>query len=195
MNKARLTSIIFSTFLLVASVSQVLGQGNSRFESMFSDYKAHSIGDILTIHIMEFASGSNKMSSNTKSENNLGVSSSGTGSLDFLPNLGLSTKHGNEYKGNGSISQNGQLRAKMSAKIVEMGAGGTLKIEGIREVEINGDKQTTILSGWVRPEDISSENIVYSHNIAGAEIRYKGKGTASSATKRGILSKLIDFIF
>ncbi len=180
---------------LVVQSGLLYAQSESRFNSLFSDYKAHSVGDILTIHIMEFTSGSNNMSSSTKSENNLGVSTTATGSLDFLPTLGLTSKHGNEYKGKGSISQNGQLRGKLSAIITEVMPNGALKIEGTREVEINGDKQTTILTGWVRPEDISSENVVLSHHIAGAEIRYRGKGTASSATKRGIISKIMDFIF
>ena len=187
--------ILTSLAVLTMSFNTLSAQNSNRFNSLFSDYKAHSEGDIVTIYIMEISSGSNSMSNSTKSENNLGVSTSATGKLDFLPSLGFNSRHGNEYKGKGSISQNGQLRGKLSARIVEVAPNGTLKIQGVREVEVNGDKQTTILTGWVRPEDITSDNIVYSHHIADAEIRYKGRGVASSATKRGLISKLIDFIF
>lgn len=187
--------VFISLVLLLFGFNSVYAQNASRFNSLFSDYKAHNEGDIITIYIMEVSSGSNSMSNSSKSENNLGVSTSASGKLDFLPSLGFNSKHGNEFKGKGSISQNGQLRGKLSARIVEVAPNGTLKIQGVREVEVNGDKQATILTGWVRPEDISSNNIVYSHHIADAEIRYKGRGVASSAPKRGLITKLIDFIF
>ena len=181
--------------LIMCGINMAHGQSSKRPNSLFCDFKAHSIGDIITIYIMEISSGSNSMSNSTKSENNLGISAGGTGSLGFLSPLGFSSRYGNEYKGKGSISQNGQLRGKLSAMIVEVARNGALKIKGAREVEINGDRQTTILTGWVRPEDVSSDNVVMSHHIANAEIRYKGKGVASSATKRGLISKIIDFIF
>ena len=109
--------------------------------------------------------------------------------------FGLSSKHGNEYKGNGSVSQNGQLRAKLTAIIKDVSESGNIMIEGKKVVEINGDKQTTILTGWVRPEDITSENVVFSYNIANAEIQYKGKGVASSSSKPGWVTRLINWIF
>ena len=162
---------------------------------MFSDYKAHKIGDIVTIHIVEFTTGSNNSTTNTKNENNFNISSGSSGVLDFIPLFGINSKHGNEYKGNGSVAQNGQLRAKLSAKIVDVTESGNVKIEGKKIVEINGDKQTTILTGWVRPEDITSENVVYSFNIANAEIQYKGKGVTSSSAKPGWVTRLINWIF
>jgi flagellar L-ring protein FlgH len=181
-------------FIFVANISG-FAQNSSRFQSMFSDYKAHKVGDLLTIHIVEFTSGSNNSTTNTKNENSLSVSSSSTGALDFIPLFGIGSKHGNEYKGNGSVSQNGQLRAKLSATIKDVTESGNVMIEGKKVVEINGDKQVTILTGIVRPEDITSENVVFSYNIANAEIKYEGKGVASSSAKPGWVTRLINWIF
>jgi len=193
MKVSKMFLVIISFFFTFNAFSQTESSG--RFNSLFSDYKAHKEGDILTIYIMEFSSGSNSSSTNTKNENNLSVASSSSGALDFIPLFGIGSKHGNEYKGDGKVSQNGQLRAKMSARIVDVTQSGNVKIEGKKVVEINGDKQTTVLTGWVRPEDITSENVVYSYNIANAEIQYKGKGVTNTSSKPGWVTRLINWIF
>jgi len=180
---------------LIMLAQPLLGQ-SEKFNSLFSDYKAHQTGDILTIYIVEFSSGSNNSSARNKSENDLNVESSGgQGALKFIPLFGVSSKYGNEYKGEGQISQAGQLRAKMSARIVEVDQNGNIKIEGKKITEINGDKQTIVLSGWVRPEDITADNVVYSYNIADAQISYEGHGPASSAPKPGWITRLLEWIF
>lgn len=181
--------------LVLAVFSTATSQTSDRFTSFFSDYKARQVGDILTIYIVEFSSGSNSSSTNTKNENNLNVGTTSSGALSFFPLVGLSTKHGNEYKGDGRVAQKGQLRAKMSAQIVDISESGNIKIEGKKFVEINGDKQITILTGWVRPQDVTTDNVVYSYNIANAEIQYKGKGVTSSSAKPGLITKLINWIF
>ena len=176
--------------------SAAFGQNSARFQSLFSDYKAHSVGDLITIYIVEFSSASNSSSANTKNSNQTDVSTSGSGVLkNFIPIFGFSGKYGNEYKGDGSVTQHGQLKAKLSAKIVDVGSNGLLKIQGKKVLDVNGDKQTTILTGWVRPEDITSDNVVYSYNIADAQISYKGKGVAVSGSKPGWITRIINWIF
>jgi len=183
--------------LLGPTVVQAQNSGNAaRFRSLFSDYKAHSVGDLVTIYIVEFSSASNSSSANTKNSNQTEVSTSGSGVLkNFIPIFGFSGKYGNEYKGDGSVTQRGQLKAKLSARIVGVGPNGMLKIQGKKVLDVNGDKQTTVLTGWVRPEDITSENVVYSYNIADAQISYKGKGVAASGSKPGWITRIINWIF
>ncbi len=165
-------------------------------QSLFADFKAHQVGDIVTIYIVEFSTASNAASSKTDNSNKSGLSSGGgTGALKFLPLFGADLKYGNSFEGKGETTQHGQLKAKMSAKIVGKSPSGTLKIQGKKVVEINGDKQITILTGWVRPEDVTTDNVVYSYNIADAQISYKGKGVVNAAQKPGWVTKIINWIF
>jgi len=62
-------------------------------------------------------------------------------------------------------------------------------------VEINGEEQTTVLSGIVRARDIQSDNTVYSYLIADASIAYRGRGLVNDAGKPGILSRFINWLF
>jgi len=47
----------------------------------------------------------------------------------------------------------------------------------------------------VRPEDITSDNVVFSYNIANAKISYRGKGLVNTGQRPGILTRLINWIF
>jgi len=186
----KIAAVIAFCSLLVLSFSQVHSQ------SLFADYKAHGVGDIVTIYIVEFSTASNTASSKTDNSNKSGLTSGGgTGALKFLPLFGADLSYGNTFSGKGETSQRGQLKAKMSAKIVGQSPNGSLKIEGKKVVEINGDKQITVLTGWIRPEDISTDNVVYSYNIADAQISYQGKGVVNAAQKPGWITKLINWVF
>ncbi len=176
--------------LLFLSIPQAYGQ------SLFADYKAHGVGDIVTIYIVEFSTASNTASSKTDNTNKSGLSSGGgTGAMNFLPLFGADLSYGNKFDGKGETSQRGQLKAKMSAEIVKQSQNGSLKIEGKKVIEINGDKQITVLTGWIRPEDISTDNVVYSYNISDAQISYQGKGVVNAAQKPGWITKLINWVF
>ena len=47
------------------------------------------------------------------------------------------------------------------------------------------------LSGTVRPEDISADNIVRSERIANAEIHYVGAGDVADTGKSGWMHRLL----
>jgi flagellar L-ring protein precursor FlgH len=168
---------------------------NLSANSIFSDYKAHRVGDLITIHIIEFANGANETSTNTDKQTSAGAKGEGSGALDFIPLFGFNTSNETAFKGDGQTSRRGTLTAKMSAVIKAVDQNGNLRIEGSREVEVNNEKQLTTLSGLVRPEDITAGNIVFSYNIAEARITYKGKGTLNAANKAGFLSRIFNFIF
>jgi flagellar L-ring protein precursor FlgH len=173
------------------SSAQKMGAG-----SLFSDYKAYRVGDIVTIYIVEFASGTNETKTGTGKETELSLDSGGgTGALKFLPMFGASGSSRSKFDGKGSTSSTGILRAKMSARIVQVLDNGNLVIEGTREVQVNNEKQVTVLSGIVRPEDITPDNVVYSYNIADAKITYRGKGVASSGSNPSIITRILNWVF
>jgi len=182
--------LLFGTLLLWASSSF------AQSSSLFSDVKARRVGDILTIIIAEAASGTNEASTTTSKETNVATSSSGgTGALKFLPLFGFDAGNSSEFKGEGATTRRGNLRAKMTAKVKAVTETGQLLIEGNRLVEINGEKQVTTLTGLVRPEDITPDNVVYSFNIADAKISYQGKGKVNTGQRPGILTRIINWIF
>jgi len=50
---------------------------------------------------------------------------------------------------------------------------------------VNAEDQYLILTGIIRTEDISSENLISSANIADAKIYYTGKGVVDDKQRPG----------
>lgn len=189
------SALIFLWLVCSTSIFAQIDSSRANF-SLFVDHKAVTVGDLVTVYIMEFSSGSNEAATTTKKSDGFGFEGSGAGALaNAFPNVGAKVGKQSEFDGQGSTSQQANLRAKMTARITERLSHNSLRIEGRRDVDVNGDKQTIILTGIVRPQDISSGNIVYSYNIADAKISYKGKGAIHQGQKPSFLFRLINWIF
>ena len=50
-------------------------------------------------------------------------------------------------------------------RVVEVDKRGQLHIKGTKTVDVDKNKQKLEFSGWVRPEDISKDNIVASERV------------------------------
>jgi flagellar L-ring protein precursor FlgH len=107
--------------------------------------------------------------------------------------LGIGT--GNSFKGEGSTSNTGSLRAKISVRVDSVLANGNLVINGKRTIIVNGEEQVITLSGIVRPSDIQADNSVYSYNISDARIAFEGSGIVSHAQGPGWITKLLHWLF
>jgi flagellar L-ring protein precursor FlgH len=68
---------------------------------------------------------------------------------------------------------------------------GYLVVRGVRDVRLNDENQTVYVSGIVRPEDISSNNVVSSAAVAELEVRVEGRGIVSQPLKPGWLYKIL----
>lgn len=185
-------------WLIVLLPSWLLGQTDStRYTfSLFTDHKSADVGDIITVYIMEFSSGSNQASTTIKNKDQREFELAGDGSMAAaLPGMGLGFGKKGQFDGIGKTSQNANLKAKMTARIVERMPDNTLKIEGNREVMMNKDKQVMKLSGFIRQQDVTANNIVYSYNIADAKIHYYGKGAINKGQRPGCIFRVINWFF
>jgi flagellar L-ring protein precursor FlgH len=166
------------------------------YESLYSDVKAAGVGDIVTVIILEktLASNSSKISTGKATSFAL-AGEEGTGGLDFIPGFSANADMARDHEGNGVTERRGSIVGKMAAVVTEVGASGCLAIKGEREIMINDERETLVLTGMVRPRDISTGNVVYSTDIANAKIIYKGKGLVTSGSKPSILARLVSIIF
>ena len=72
---------------------------------------------------------------------------------------------------------------------------GNLVIQGYREIRVNNETQFLIVSGIVRPQDISPDNSVKSTFIANARIEYSGTGVISEKQQPGWLARGLDILW
>lgn len=184
--KFLLGCLIFVTF--TASATDIY--------SLYTDHRAMKMDDILTVLIVENAKAGSQSTTNTKKRNAFGVDNvKGSGMLRFIPSFGASGETSVGYDGKGETSREGTLVAKISARVVKVLDNGNLVINGNKVVEINEEKEIIKISGVVRPQDIESDNTIYSHNISEAQITYSGKGVADTGRRPGFFARLFNWLF
>ena len=181
--------------VFIAGVLATSALAKAPAPSLFADRIARSVGDVLTVRIIENTSATAIAGTNTKSEFKAGLDGGGTGALDFIPLFGADGSAKSEHKGDGRTLRQGRLTGTVTASVVEVFPNGNLRIEGQKSVVINGERQLTILSGVIRPEDISPDNSVLSNMIADAEITFKGKGVLGNTERPGFIARIFDWLF
>ena len=171
-----------------------LWSGERYVPSLFEDQKAHDVGDVVTVRIVETSHGEKIATTKTEKDSSL---SSSIGSLFGISTdkLSVETETASKYDGSGSTSRSSQLTAVVTAKVKEVLPNGNLVIDGKREVLVNKERQYILLSGIVRPADIGPNNTVLSSAIADAQISYTGTGVINDKQRPGWFIRLFDLLW
>lgn len=189
-NAKKSQSWSFIMVLLLVALAQATNY------SLFTDKRGRQAGDVVTVLVMESSKASNDSRTETNSKNEIGVGSeSGTGLLGWVPRFGLNGGTNVEFDGKGTTARKGDLKATVTARIVEVFENGNLMIEGTKMVTINNEEEVLEVSGLIRADDISPDNTVYSYKLADAVIRYSGNGVVNSAQEPGILTRFFNWLF
>ncbi|MBL8047450.1 MAG: flagellar basal body L-ring protein FlgH [Chthonomonas sp.] len=159
------------------------------------DRVARLKGDVLTVVISESSVAQFSASTNTSKKDNSEVGAKFP--VKFLDQLlkPFSTNSNSSTDGKGSTSQNGRLQAKITGVITEVRPNGTMVVEATRTLMINKELQSFKLRGVLRPDDIAPDNSVMSESLAEADIRFEGKGAIQDRQRRGLLTKVLDWLF
>jgi len=72
---------------------------------------------------------------------------------------------------------------------------GNLVIEGRRQLTVNSEDQFIIMTGFIRPEDITAENTIYSQYIADARIIFTGDGVINDKMRPGWMTRVVDWVW
>lgn len=161
----------------------------ARGGSLFGDRRAGHRGDILTVVIQI---DDKAEISNSSGRSRTGSQQMGIPSLFGIPERlneslpvgasmeeAVATSSDSKFSGQGSVKRNEKLTLRVAATVVEELPNGVLRIEGQQEVRVNFELRELIVTGYVRPADISRQNEITYDRIAGARIAYGGRGQIS----------------
>jgi flagellar L-ring protein FlgH len=184
-----------SLFPIKEANRAIKGSSSSTAASLFTDARAHNIGDILFVTIAESTTAQSSASTKFNQDESVGLFN-GTGLFNRLfSGLSLSANQNRAGNGAGTSTRTGSLVTALSVTVKEVLPNGTIKIEGARNVTINNETQRVVFSGVIRPEDITRDNTIPSTLVADATIRYDGKGIIGSTQKPGILTRIFRYLF
>lgn len=185
--------LILLCLTLPVSISSVFAQSLwSDSNSLYGDRKAREVGDIVTILISETSSASrvgsanNSKTSSTKMDAGVGI---------FSPITAASAGSSDSFKAAGTLTNNNNVTAKITAQVIEVKPNGNLVISGTQSIKQNNEEQKITVTGTVRTDDITPNNTVLSTYVANAEIRVDGKGPIAGKQRQGILTQLLNFLF
>ena len=163
--------------------------------SLFADKKDLQVGDIIQIVISEdlTSKSNNKRELSSTRDNSMGgglFAGTGTNALGGTASKvtnKLNANLGMDFSTNSSTADKGSVKTQLdetfattiSAIIEETYQNGNYYIKGKKEVLIEGQKQKIIVSGVIRPYDITSDNSINSAQIADLKLSYDKDGTES----------------
>jgi len=171
--------------------------------NLYSDVKARNVGDVVTINVVE----SSKASKNaeTKTERGSGIQANWTGLFELitkgwkLHKLPVGANHQidfvNQFDGKGGTTRSSSMTAHITATVVDVLPNGNLVIRGTRLIQVNRENQYIFVQGIVRPEDISSTNVILSTYIADAVIELNGYGAIADKQGPGLVARVLDWVW
>ena len=196
-SRAKVVLCLVLSFLYLVVPTMPIASADSLWSdagnySMYSDRKAHAIGDTLTIVINE-SSSANRAGTAANAKTSSTTLNAGVGIFSVLTNA--SAGNSDKFAANGSIANTNSVNAKMTAQVIGVKPNGNLIISGSQSIKQNGEEQKITVSGTVRTEDISTDNTVLSSSIGDSIIKVDGKGPIAGKQRQGILSQIFNFLF
>ena len=186
------SAMVSSTLPSVVEQTTALDQASlwsGQRGSLLGDRRAIRRGDIMTvvIEIDEEAEISNQTDRSRSGSETLGVPQlfglpqrldarlpDGASSAELV---GINSN--SSSTGDGSVKRNEKLTLRVAATIVDVLPNGVLSIAGSQELRVNFEMRELLVSGYVRPEDISRQNEITYDKIASARVSYGGRGQIS----------------
>ncbi len=184
--------------------------------NMYANNRAWQKGDILTILIDESTAATKANGSTTSKASSMAMATPiVTGDINsardpkvslsngditaVLANIlgkipGISYGNSSSFTGSGSATSGETLKMNFAARVVDVLQNGNLVIRGDRTLIMQEESVNLIVTGLIRPMDVSSTNTIESTKIADAHIQYKSAGTVTTASSPGWFHKFIEFI-
>ena len=169
-------------------------------DNFFGRSRNYRVGDLITVMLDEStrAGREQKGSVSRDAKNNVVPS----GLVSKIENLALPTKilgttlagvfngvklneSNIESSGVGTANQTATLTGAVSVTVVEVLANGNLMVRGEKQLAFTEGSEIIQISGILRPNDVSPNNMVQSRRLANAQISYRGTGDMANASKPG----------
>lgn len=164
--------------------------------NIYSDSKAHRIGDIISVVLSENTQAQKSAKTELKKENSANLSPiTGFGGVpvNFKGDaIQFGLDQDSDFKGDSKSNQGNSLSGNVSVHVLRVLPNGNLMIRGEKWMTLNNGDEYIRLTGIIRPQDISSNNTILSQKIANARIQYAGTGTFADVQEQGWLSKFFN---
>lgn len=181
---------------LVAAVANgSIFQPEAGYAALTSGARAATVGDIITITLVERTQATKNNSANMGRDASIALTPPATGPFSKLfSGSDIGSTGSQQFAGTGDASQSNALTGEISVTVVKVFPNGTLLVRGQKYLTLNRGDEFIRISGIVRPADLSPDNRVPSTRVADARITYSGKGEIARGSRQGWLSRFFSLI-
>jgi len=164
--------------------------------NIYSDSKAHRIGDIISVILSENTQAKKNAKTELKKESDTSLDPFiGLGGTPVTINgksLQFAINQNTKFKGDSKADQGNSLSGNISVHVLKVLPNGNLMIRGEKWITLNNGDEYIRLTGVIRPKDINSNNTILSTKVANARIQYAGTGTFADVNEQGWLTKFFN---
>jgi flagellar L-ring protein precursor FlgH len=169
-------------------------------DNFFGRSRNYRVGDLITVMLDESTrAGREQQGSVSREAKNSAVPSGLVSTVQglALPTKILGTKLNGvlnginlnesniESTGSGTAGQSASLTGAVSVTVVEVLSNGNLMVRGEKQLALTEGTEVIQVTGIIRPDDVSPNNMVQSRRLANAQIAYLGTGDMANAVKPG----------
>ena len=98
------------------------------------------------------------------------------------------------FKGTGELDRTDSFIGRITAEVIDVKPNGTMVLQARKHIKADTEEQMLILTGTCRVEDVTADNTVLSTQLGDLDLQKNHNGDVRTATSRGLLPKLLDFI-
>lgn len=154
--------------------------------SLFENYRARKIGDVITIIVNEQVSADKKNSATDNKQGAIDFQLSGSG----LSNWQASEKGSVTNSGKASGSSSYNFVGAVAATVHEVLDNGNLVVSGEKQIGMDKGTEFIRVSGIVVPTLIDPSNTISSNRLADARIEYRSNSTLDGSEIMKAINRL-----
>ncbi len=157
------------------ATAAVTAATTARRQSWTADRMPLAVGDIITVNVDEhlLATSDLKNSADDQRTKNLGATVATPGAS---PQASINTQNAGHSQSEGQASRTNDFVGSVSTRVVAVSPAGLLQVKGSKLVALDKVTEEVTISGWIRPDDVSSTNTIESWRIADAQLAYHATG-------------------
>jgi len=184
-----LPPVITPSFAPPAATNGAIVQIASGYAGLHEGTRARSVGDLVTILLVENVRSSKSVDGATSRSGSAGITPPSSGPLDFLNPDALKATAQGSFSGSGDASQRSSLSGAVAVTIAEVRPNGTALVVGEKQMQLSQGDEWVQFAGIIRLVDVDFENRVSSSRVADARIIHSGRGAVQQSSRPGWLSR------
>ncbi|HEY0505225.1 MAG TPA: flagellar basal body L-ring protein FlgH [Lysobacter sp.] len=163
---------------------------------LFEDNKARTVGDLLTIVLVENTSARAQANTSVSKDSTIDMAAPTLAGVPITykgnPILQASAEGSRDFEGAGNSTQSNRLNGSVTATVVQDLGNGNLLVRGEKQVRLNQGDELIQVQGIVRTADIGPDNRISSDRVGDARIVYGGRGTLARSNAMGWLGRFFN---